>query len=124
MSSKILIILACVPLYVVNSGIDKKQISPVDSMKLLAVQAMIAKKDGRSSDDINILSILKGYFDPTAKENLDSIKAGIEKFFTEPKKEAEIKAEPKKEPVENTASKKSPAKKKGLLLVLILFLII
>ena len=108
-----------VPLYVVNSGIDKKQISPVDSMKLLAVQAMIAKKDGRSSDDINILSILKGYFDPTAKENLDSIKAGIEKFFTEPKKEAAVRTapavedkapeQPKPAPVPNPASVPKPA---------------
>ena len=74
-----------VPLFVVNSGIDKKKISVGDKAKLLASQVMIEKKDGRSNDDINILAILKGYSDPTAEENLNSIKKGIEDFF-DPKK--------------------------------------
>ena len=93
-----------VPMYVVNSGIDKKQISPVDSMKLLATQAMIAKKDGRTSDDINILSILKGYSDPTDKENLESIKAAVEKFFTAPKKEAPAAKTPISSPAPKAAA--------------------
>ncbi len=76
-----------VPLYVINSGIDKKKISVADKAKLLASQVMIEKKDGRSSDDINILAIMKGYSDPTAEENLDSIKKGIEEYFNPPKKE-------------------------------------
>ncbi len=74
-----------VPLYVLNSGIDKKKISVADKAKLLASQVMIEKKDGRSNDDINILAILKGYTDATSEENLDSIKKGIEDFF-DPKK--------------------------------------
>ncbi len=74
-----------VPLYVLNSGIDKKKISVADKAKLLASQVMIEKKDGRSNDDINILAILKGYSDSTSEENLDSIKKGIEDFF-DPKK--------------------------------------
>ena len=85
-----------VPLYVVNSGIDKKKISVADKAKLIASQVMIEKKDGRSNDDINILAIMKGYSDSTAVENLDSIKKGIEEFFNPPKKE-----EPK--PVQNVA---------------------
>ena len=87
-----------VPMYVVNSGIDKKKISVADKAKLLASQVMIEKKDGRSTDDINILSIMKGYSDPTAEENLDSIKKGIEEYFNPTKKE-EPKPVPKAEPV-------------------------
>ncbi len=86
-----------VPLYVVNSGIDKKKISVADKAKLLASQVMIEKKDGRSNDDINILAILKGYSDATSEENLDSIKKGIEEYFNPPKKE-EPKPAPKAEP--------------------------
>ncbi|MBR4097434.1 MAG: hypothetical protein IKK42_09060 [Oscillospiraceae bacterium] len=86
-----------VPLYVVNSGIDKKKISVADKAKLLASQVMIEKKDGRSNDDINILAIMKGYSDSTSAENLDSIKKGIEEFFNPPKKE-EPKPVPKAEP--------------------------
>ena len=87
-----------VPLYVVNSGIDKKKISVADKAKLIASQVMIEKKDGRSNDDINILAIMKGYSDPTAEENLASIKKGIEEYFNPPKKE-EPKPIPKAEPV-------------------------
>ncbi|MGN0675178.1 MAG: flavodoxin family protein, partial [Oscillospiraceae bacterium] len=76
-----------VPIYVVNSGIDKKKVSPMDTMKLLAAQVMIEKKDGRSSDDINALAILKGYADQTSKDNLESIKKGIEEYFNPVKKE-------------------------------------
>lgn len=118
-----------VPLYVVNSGIDKKRISVADKAKLIASQVMIEKKDGRSSDDINILAIMKGYSDPTAAENLNSIKKGIEEYFNPPKKEepkpvpkpapapapkpaasipvpvSEVKPEPKPEPVPVSVSK-------------------
>ena len=86
-----------VPMYVVNSGIDKKKISVADKAKLIASQVMIEKKDGRSSDDINILAIMKGYSDPTAEENLNSIKKGIEEYFNPPKKE-DPKPVPKAEP--------------------------
>ncbi len=96
-----------VPLYVVNSGIDKKKISVADKAKLLASQVMIEKKDGRSNDDINILAIMKGYSDPTAEENLDSIKKGIEEFFNPPKKE-EPKPAPKAEPVVKSEPAPSP----------------
>lgn len=78
---------ASVPLYVVNSGIDKKALSAMDKMMLKAAQISIDKKDGRSSDDINALAIIKGYSDQTAKENLASIKKGIEEFF-DPKAKA------------------------------------
>jgi len=91
-----------VPLYVVNSGVDKKKISVADKAKLIASQVMIEKKDGRSTDDINILAIMKGYSDPTAEENLASIKKGIEEYFNPPKKE-----EPK--PVPKAASAPTPA---------------
>ena len=94
-----------VPLYVVNSGIDKKKISVADKAKLLASQVMIEKKDGRSNDDINILAIMKGYSDPTAEENLDSIKKGIEEFFN-PKKE-----EPKPVPAPAPKSESAPVPK-------------
>lgn len=92
-----------VPLYVINSGIDKKKISVADKAKLLASQVMIEKKDGRSNDDINILAILKGYSDATSEENLDSIKKGIEEYFNPPKKE-EPKPAPKAEPVPKPAA--------------------
>lgn len=85
-----------VPLYVINSGIDKKGISPMDNMKLLASQVMIEKKDGRSSDDINALAIIKGYSDQTSRDNLASVKKAVEEFFA-PKKKEEPKPEVKKE---------------------------
>lgn len=85
-----------VPMYVINSGIDKKQISPADKVKLVAAKAMIDKKDGRSSDDINALAIIKGYADQTSKDNLASIKKGIDEFFNPPKKEPEFTAPPPK----------------------------
>ncbi len=96
-----------VPLYVVNSGIDKKKVSVADKAKLLASQVIIEKKDGRSSDDINILAIMKGYSDPTAVENLDSIKKGIEEFFNPPKKE-EPKPAPKPVPVAAPVAETKP----------------
>lgn len=74
-----------VPLFVINSGIDKKLISPTDKVKLVAAKAMIDKKDGRTSDDINTLAIIKGYADQTSKDNLASIKKGIDEFFNPPK---------------------------------------
>jgi len=83
-----------VPMYVVNSGIDKKKISVADKAKLIASQVMIEKKDGRSNDDINILAIMKGYSDSTEESNLASIKKGIEEYFNPPKKE-EPKPAPK-----------------------------
>lgn len=74
-----------VPLFVINSGIDKKLISPTDKVKLVAAKAMIDKKDGRTSDDINTLAIIKGYADQTSKDNLASIKKSIDEFFNPPK---------------------------------------
>lgn len=74
-----------VPFFVLNSGIDKKSLSAMDKMKLTAAQVMIDKKDGRSSDDINALAIIKGYSDQTSKDNLASIKQAIDVFFNPPK---------------------------------------
>ncbi len=76
-----------VPLYVVNSGLDKKKVPAMDKAKLIAAQMMIEKKDGRSSDDINALAIIKGYSDQTSRDNLASIKKGVEEFFDPSKKE-------------------------------------
>lgn len=90
-----------VPMYVVNSGINKKQISKMDSVKLVAAKLAIEKKDGRSSDDINALGILNGYSDPTSKDNLESIKKGIDKLLNPP--------EPKAAPA--PAAKTAPAPK-------------
>ncbi len=84
-----------VPLYVINSGIDKKKITVVEKTQLLATQTIISRHDGRTSDDINTLAIIKGYSDQTAKENLDSLKKGIELHLNPPK----VKEEPKPEPI-------------------------
>lgn len=84
-----------VPLYVINSGIDKKKITVVEKTQLLATQTIISRRDGRTSDDINTLAIIKGYSDQTAKENLDSLKKGIELHLNPPK----VKEEPKPEPI-------------------------
>ncbi|MDE7288735.1 MAG: hypothetical protein K2N71_04425 [Oscillospiraceae bacterium] len=83
-----------VPMYVVNSGINKKQVSKMDSVKLVAAKLAIEKKDGRSSDDINALGILNGYSDPTSKDNLASIKKGIDELLNPPQPEPEPKAAP------------------------------
>ncbi len=56
-----------VPLYVINSGIDKAKLSAADKIKLKAAELSIKKKQGRSSDDINALSIINGYSDMTSK---------------------------------------------------------
>ena len=79
-----------VPLFVINSGIDKKTINAMDKAKLLAAQNAINRKDGRSSDDINALAIIKGFADQTSKDNLASIKNAIDEFFNPKKKEPEI----------------------------------
>lgn len=84
-----------VPLYVINSGIDKKKITVVEKTQLLATQTIISRRDGRTSDDINTLAIIKGYSDQTAKENLDSLKKGIELHLNPPK----VKEQPKPEPI-------------------------
>lgn len=81
-----------VPIYVVNSGINKKQVSKMDSVKLVAAKLSIEKKDGRSTDDINALGILNGYSDPTSKENLESIKKGIDELLNPPKAAPAAKA--------------------------------
>ena len=91
-----------VPMYVVNSGIDKKQISKMDSVKLVAAKLAIEKKDGRSTDDINALGILNGYSDSTSKDNLASIKKGIDEFFNPPK------PEPKPAPAAKAAPAPAP----------------
>ncbi|MBD5138686.1 MAG: hypothetical protein HDT24_05185 [Ruminococcus sp.] len=74
-----------VPIFVLNSGVDKKSLSAMDKMKLTAAQVMIDKKDGRSTDDINALAIIKGYSDQTSKDNLASIIQAIDLFFNPPK---------------------------------------
>ena len=91
-----------VPMYVVNSGIDKKQISKMDSVKLVAAKLAIEKKDGRSNDDINALGILNGYSDYTSKDNLENLKKGIDEFLNPPQPAPEPKAAP--------AAKTAPAK--------------
>lgn len=88
-----------VPLYVINSGIDKKKITVVEKTQLLATQTIISRRDGRTSDDINTLAIIKGYSDQTAKENLDSLKKGIELHLNPPKVKEQPKPEPKPEPI-------------------------
>lgn len=100
-----------VPLYIVNSGINKKQISKVDSMKLIAAQVSIEKKEGRSSDDINSLAIIKGYSDQTSKDNLNSIKKGIEEFFNPPKKAPEPEKPKAAAAKPASAAKPAPAPK-------------
>ena len=104
-----------VPMYVVNSGLDKKQISKMDSVKLVAAKLAIEKKDGRSSDDINALGILNGYSDSTSKDNLASIKKGIDEFFNPPKPEPKAapaaKAAPPPAPKAAPAAKPAPAPK-------------
>ncbi|MCM1329309.1 MAG: hypothetical protein NC253_07680 [Ruminococcus sp.] len=82
-----------VPMYVVNSGMDKKAVSKMDSVKLVAAKLAIEKKDGRSSDDINALGILNGYSDPTSKDNLASIKKAIDEFLNPPQPAPAPKAE-------------------------------
>ena len=84
-----------VPMYVVNSGLNKKQISKMDSVKLVAAKLAIEKKDGRSNDDINALGILNGYSDYTSKDNLASIKKGIDEFFNPPQEAPAAEAAPK-----------------------------
>ena len=88
-----------IPLYVVNSGIDLKTVPAMDKAKLLTARLMIEKKEGRSSDDINALAIIKGYSDQTSKDNLASIKKGIEDFLNPPK--------PKKAPEPAAPAKKA-----------------
>ncbi|MDE6763764.1 MAG: hypothetical protein K2J73_08810, partial [Oscillospiraceae bacterium] len=95
-----------VPLFVLNSGVDKKSLSAMDKMKLTAAQVMIDKKDGRSSDDINALAIIKGYSDQTSKDNLASIKKAIDEFFNPPKAASpspSVQAKPAAAPTANTA---------------------
>lgn len=99
-----------VPMFVLNSGIDKRSLSAMDKMKLTAAQVMIDKKDGRSSDDINALAIIKGYSDQTSKDNLASIKQAIDLFFN-PKKDVKTAAPAAQsaKPAEAPASKPVPA---------------
>lgn len=87
-----------VPMYIVNSGLDKKQISKMDSVKLVAAKLAIEKKDGRSSDDINALGVLNGYSDPTSKDNLASIKKGIDEFLNPPQPVPAAKPAPAPKP--------------------------
>lgn len=88
-----------VPLYIVNSGLDTKQLSVGDKAALMVARRSIEKKSGRSTDDINALSIIKGYADQTSKDNLASIKKGIEEFF-----------DPGAKAPETVAAKPAPAK--------------
>ena len=103
-----------VPMYVVNSGIDLKKVPPMDKAKLLTARLMIEKKEGRSSDDINALAIIKGYSDQTSKDNLAGIKKAIDEFFNPPKKEEApakpaAKSEPKAAPKAEPKPKAAPA---------------
>ena len=100
-----------VPIFVLNSGIDKKSLSAMDKMKLTAAQVMIDKKDGRSSDDINALAIIKGYSDQTSKDNLASIKQAIDVFFNPPKA-AKTAAPAAAQPVRPAASPEPQAASK------------
>ena len=83
-----------VPMFVLNSGIDKKKISPLDNVKLIAVQMGIEKRDGRTTDEINTLAILKGYCDETKKENLDPFIQKIKDFLNPPKPAAKPMSKP------------------------------
>ena len=94
-----------VPIYVINSGLNKKQVSKMDSVKLVAAKLAIEKKDGRSNDDINALGILNGYSDYTSKDNLASIKKGIDELLNPP----QPAPAPKAEPAAPTASAPKPA---------------
>lgn len=100
-----------VPIFVLNSGVDKKSLSAMDKMKLTAAQVMIDKKDGRSSDDINALAIIKGYSDQTSKDNLASIKKAIDEFFNPPKAAPtpSVQAKPAPAQAAHTAPAASPA---------------
>ena len=70
-----------VPLFVINSGIDKKKINAMEKVQLVASQVAIDKHESRSSDDINALAIIKGYSDQTSKDNLKSLRAAVENFL-------------------------------------------
>ena len=85
-----------VPLFVLNSGIDKKKINAMEKAQLLAAQMSISKHDGRSSDDINILAIIKGYSDQTSRDNLTPLKNAVEAYFKPKAEAAKPKAEPPK----------------------------
>ena len=98
-----------VPIFVLNSGINKKSLSAMDKMKLTAAQVMIDKKDGRSSDDINALAIIKGYSDQTSKDNLASIKQAIDVFFNPTK--ASANAVSAERPIKPEAAAPAPAAK-------------
>ncbi|MCM1023864.1 MAG: hypothetical protein NC395_07370 [Prevotella sp.] len=98
-----------VPIFVLNSGVDKKSLSAVDKMKLTAAQMSIDKKEGRSSDDINALAIIKGYSDQTSKDNLASIKQAIDNFFNPPKISKTSAATPARPAPQAPAAKPSPA---------------
>ncbi len=74
-----------VPLFVINSGIDKKKINAMEKVQLVASQVAIDKHESRSSDDINALAIIKGYSDQTSKDNLKSLRAAVENFLHPPK---------------------------------------
>lgn len=97
-----------VPLLVVNSGIDKKKISAVENVKLLAQQLMIEKHEDRSNDDINSLAIIKGYADQTSKENMAFVVEAVNNFLKpKPKKATSTRTSVKKE--EKVASVSRPA---------------
>ncbi len=88
------------PLFILNSGIDKKKINAMEKVQLKAAQLSIEKHDGRSSDDINALAIIKGYADQTSKDNLEPLKKAIDLFFNPPKP---APAQPKPAPVQAAA---------------------
>lgn len=102
-----------VPLFVINSGIDKKKISAVEKMQLVASQVAIDKHETRTSDDINSLAIIKGYSDQTSKDNLRSLSAAIENFLhppkAAPKKATEGKAQKAVTPPPAPAAEEKPA---------------
>jgi hypothetical protein len=94
-----------VPLVVINSGIDKKQITTVEKARLAAASASINKHDVRSTDDINALAIIKGYSDQTSKDNLASLIKAVNKVLHPVKAPAKQTEAPKAAPAPAAAPK-------------------
>ncbi|MCD7730466.1 MAG: hypothetical protein LUI05_03095, partial [Oscillospiraceae bacterium] len=100
-----------VPLFVINSGIDKKQINFAEKAQITAAQLAINKHESRSSDDINALAIIKGYSDQTSKDNLKSLKAAVNDFLHPPKNKHIAEEPPKSKPTAEEPPKTAPKPK-------------
>ncbi len=83
-----------VPLVILNSGINKKQINVMEKAQITAASLAINKHEERTSDDINALAIIKGYADQTSKDNIKYLKEAIDKFLNPPKKVEIIRPAP------------------------------